>query len=121
MTPPEQASKTLHTALDFTGLPQGQRRVAEALIQGTKAQTYTSVAKQLKLSLGTVCEHLRRIRLNHPELYAAMMEVRKGQLEQRHRAALAKDAEHTRRYFKKRSQKSLLERLESLLRYVRQG
>ena len=121
MTPPEQPSKTLHTALDFTGLPQGQRRVAEAFIQGTKAQTYKGVAEQLGLSLGTVYEHLRRIRLNHPELYDAMMEVRRGQLERRHQAAVTRDSEHTRRYFKRRSQKSLLERLESLLRYVRQG
>ena len=121
MTPPKQPDKTLPPALDFTALPRGQRRVAEALIQGKKAQTYKGVAKQLELSLGTVYEHLRRIRLNHPELYAAMMEVRKEQLEHRHRAALAKDAEHTRRYFKKRSQKSLLERLESLLRYVHKG
>lgn len=121
MTLPKQPYKTLHPALDFTALPRGQRRVAEALVQGPKAQTYTGVAKQLELSLGTVYEHLRRIRLNHPELYAAMMEVRQGQLERRHTAALAKDAAHTRRYFKRRSEKSLLERLESLLRYVRQG
>lgn len=121
MTPPKQPSKTLHPALDFTALPGGQRRVAEALVEGNKAQTYKGVAKQLELSLGTVYEHLRRIRLNHPELYAAIMEIRRGQLEQRHTAALAKDAAHTRRYFKKRSEKSLLERLESLLRFARQG
>ena len=66
MTPPKQPDKTLPPALDFTALPRGQRRVAEALIQGKKAQTYKGVAKQLELSLGTVYEHLRRIRLNHP-------------------------------------------------------
>ena len=121
MTPPKRPSKTLHPVLDFTALPQGQRRVAEALIQGTKAQTYQGVAKQLELSLGTVYEHLRRIQVNHPELYAAMMEVRKGQLEQRHRAALTRDAAHTRRYFERRGKKSLLERLEVWLRYVHKG
>lgn len=121
MTPPKQPSKTLHPALDFTALPRGQRRVAEALIQGTKAQTYKGVAEQLELSLGTVYEHLRRIRVNHPELYAALMEVRKGQLEQRHRAALTRDAAHTRRYFKRRSEKSLLERLEVWLRVARKS
>ena len=88
MTPPERPSKTLHPVLDLTVLPQGQRRVAEALIQGTKAQTYQGVAKQLAL---------------------------------RHRAALARNAAHTRRYFKRRSEKSLLERLEALLRYVHKG
>ncbi len=121
MTPPEQPSKTLHPVLDFTSLPQGQRRVAEALVSGGGAQTYKGVAKQLELSLGTVYEHLRRIRVNHPELYTTLMQKRKEQLELRHRAALAKDAEHTRRYFKRRSQKSLLERLEGLLRYVHRG
>ena len=119
MTPPDAPDN--HPAFDLTALPQGQRRVAEALIQGTKAQTYQGVAKQLELSLGTVYEHLRRIRVSHPEVYGALMEVRQGQLELRHRAALAKDAAHTRRYFKKRSEKSLLERLESLLRYVHKG
>ena len=88
MTPLERPSKTLHPGLDLTALPQRQRRVAEALIQGTKVQTYQGVAKQLEL---------------------------------RHRAALARNAAHTRRYFKRRSEKSLLERLEALLRYVRQG
>ena len=119
MTPPDAPNN--YPALDLIALPQGQRRVAEALIQGKKAQTYKGVAEQLGLSLGTVYEHLRRIRVNHPEVYAAMMEVRKGQLELRHRAALAKDAEHTRRYFKRRAKKSLLERLEALLRYVHKG
>ena len=121
MTPPEQPNKTLPPALDLTALPQGQRRVAEALVAGENAQTYKGVAEQLELSLGTVYEHLRRIRLNHPEVYAALMAERKGQLERRHTSALAKDAAHTWRYFERRGKKSLLERLESLLRYVHKG
>ena len=80
------------TLPDLTLLPKGQRRVAEALISGNTAQTYRGVAKQLELSLGTVYEHLRRIRVNHPEFYAALMEYRRGQLERRHEAALEKDA-----------------------------
>ncbi len=110
MTPPQQPSKTLHPALDFTALPRGQRRVAEALVEGTKAQTYKGVAKQLELSLGTVYEHLRRIRVNHPELYAAIMEVRKGQLERRHTAALVEEATHSKQYFRRRANRRYYER-----------
>ncbi len=91
------------TSLDLTPLPAGQRRVAEALIDGNKARTYRDVAQRLELSLGTVYEHLRRIRLNHPELYAVLMAVRKEQLEQRHEAALAKDAAHSRQYFRRKA------------------
>lgn len=118
---PQQPNKTLHPGLDFESLPKGQRRVAEALVGEGRARTYKGIAKQLELSLGTVYEHLRRIRLNHPELYAGMMIIRKDKLELRHKAALARDAEHTRRYFRRRSEQSLLERLESLLRYARKG
>jgi transposase len=88
------------TSLDLTPLPVGQRRVAEALIDGDKARTYREVAERLALSLGTVYEHLQRVRLNHPELYAALMAYRKGQLEGRHEAALVKDAAHSKWYFR---------------------
>jgi hypothetical protein len=98
------------TSLDLTPLPAGQRRVAEALIEGKKARTYREVAAQLELSLGTVYEHLRRIRLNHPELYAAIMMVRKGQLELRHKAAVAKDAAHSKQYFKRKANRRYYER-----------
>lgn len=91
------------TRPDLTLLPAGQRRVAQVLIEGSKARTYREVAERLELSLGTVYEYLRRIRLNHPELYAAIMAVRKGQLEQRHEAALAKDAAHSRQYFRRKA------------------
>lgn len=91
------------TPPDLTLLPKGQQRVAEALIGGREARTYGEVAGQLGLSVGTVYEHLRRIRLNHPELYAALMAVRRGQLERRHEAALAKDAAHSKRYFKRKA------------------
>lgn len=91
------------TPPDLTHLPHGQRRVAEALMAGATAQTYRGVAKQLELSLGTVYEHLRRIRVNHPELYVAIMSVRKGQLEQRHEVALVKNAAHSRQYFRRKA------------------
>jgi len=111
------------TNLHFDSLPEGQRRVAEAFIHGPKAQTYKSVAVKLELSLGTVYEHLRRIRLNHPELYAAIMVVRQGQLERRHEAALAKDAAHSRQYFRRKANYRYYQRFGYWPwdRYVRKG
>lgn len=91
------------TPSDLSPLPEGQRRVAEALIGGSKARTYKEVAERLELSLGTVYEHLRRVRVNHPELYGAVMAYRKGQLEHRHRAAVEKDAAHSKRYFRRKA------------------
>lgn len=115
MTPPKP--------LDLSPLPPGQRRVAEALLDGKEATTYGGVAERLELSLGTVYEHLRRVRLNHPELYAALMAYRKEQLEHRHRAALAKDAAHSKRYFKRRANRRYYERFGywPWERYVRKG
>ncbi len=96
--------------LDLSPLPAGQRRVAATLIGGSKARTYAEVAKKLELSLGTVYEQLRRIRLNHPELYAALMELRRKQLEHRHVAALAKDAAHSKQYFRRKANRRYYER-----------
>lgn len=96
--------------LDLSPLPPGQRRVAQALLEGKEARTYRGVAERLELGLGTVYEHLRRVRVNHPELYAALMEHRRGQLEGRHQAALANDAAHSRRYFKRRANRRYYER-----------
>ena len=109
--------------LDLSPLPPGQRRVAEALLEGQEARTYAGVAERLELSLGTVYEHLRRVRRNHPELYAALMVYRKGQLEQRHVAALAKDTAHSKRYFKRRANRRYYERFGywPWERYVRKG
>lgn len=111
------------TPPDLTPLPKGQRRVAEALLAGASAQTYRGVATQLELSLGTVYEHLRRIRVNHPELYAALMDYRRGQLEHRHEAALAKDAAHSKRYFKRKANWRYYQRFGywPWERYVRKG
>lgn len=68
------------------------------------------MAKQLELSLGTVYEHLRRVRVNHPELYGALMAYRKGQLEHRHEAVLAKDRAHSKRYFRRKANRRYYER-----------
>ena len=116
MTPPV-------LTLDLSPLPEGQQRVAFALISGKKARTYREVAAQLELFLGTVYEHLRRIRTNHPDLYRALMEVRRAQLGQRHEIALAKAQAHSRRYFKRKSNFAYYQRFGywPWERYVRKG
>ena len=55
-------------------LPAGQRRVARALIAGDDARTYRQVASRLRLHRGTVSQQLRRMRLQDPPTYAALME-----------------------------------------------
>ena len=69
-------------------LPPGQRRVVEALMEGDTAPTYGQVADRIGLHLGTVHSHLRRIRQRHAALYAALMQHRRQQLEQRHEKAV---------------------------------
>jgi len=73
---------------DLAQLPVGQRRVALALIDGEDAPTYAQVAQRLGLHLGTVHTHLRRIRQQHPDIYAALMQHRRQQLAHRHQAAV---------------------------------
>src|SRR5207248_1272927 len=73
----------------FAKLPPGQRRVAEALIDGDEyGRTYREVAELLQLSGGTVRRHLARIRANHPTIYAGLMKIRAGQLAERHARAV---------------------------------
>jgi hypothetical protein len=75
-------------------LPPGRRRVAQAL-RTAQGRTYPAVADLLKIHLGTVHQHLRRIRLLHPHVYAALMSERAGQLVQRHEQALARAQQHS--------------------------
>src|SRR5215471_8986731 len=61
-------------------LPVAQRRVAKALIAGPEAKTYSDVAAELGVHLGTVYQHLRRIRIGNPGAYSVVMVVRGQQL-----------------------------------------
>lgn len=54
-------------------VPAGQLRVAEALIAEPEGRTYPEVARVLGIHLGTVHQHLRRLRLRHPDVYASVM------------------------------------------------
>jgi DNA-binding CsgD family transcriptional regulator len=81
-------------------LPIGRRRVAVALIAEDCGCTYDAVAKRLGLHVGTVYQHLRRIRLRHPNVYAALMRERARQLTERHRRACARAEAHSRVWLK---------------------
>jgi hypothetical protein len=74
-------------------LPAGQRKVCQALIAGG-GQTYGAVSRALSISRGTTSRHLRQVRIQRPEIYAAIMAVRAQQLSDRHKRALARAADH---------------------------
>ena len=76
-------------------LPPGQYRVAILLISDAK-MTYPGVAAALGIHVGTVSQHLRRIRQRHPCVYTVLMTERKRQLNERSRQALANAKEHSR-------------------------
>jgi transposase len=83
-------------------LPPGRRRIAWALLADPCGATYSEVALRLGLHLGTVYQHLRRIRRLHPQVYAVLMATRSRQLEERHERALARAKAHTNRWFMSR-------------------
>jgi hypothetical protein len=80
-------------------LPAAQNRVAKALIAGPEAKTYTFTA-ELGVQIGTIHQHLRRIRNRHPEVYSALMVVRRQQLTERHERALGRAREHDAWWFR---------------------
>ena len=75
----------------LTSLPAGQQRVALALLSEETGRTYPEIAASLGISLGSVHTHLRRIRQQRPEVYAAVMEQRRRQLAARYEEASARD------------------------------
>ena len=83
-------------------LPPGRHRVAWALLADPFGATYREVALRLGLNLGTVYEHVRRIRLLHPEVYAVLMAERSCQLARRHKRALARARAHSDRWLTSR-------------------
>ena len=111
MTNPTKRRRS-HDAPDLSSLPPGQARAVSALIfhDVPWGRTYDEAADAAGMSLGTLYTHLRRVRCNHPRLYAAIRKVRKAQLAVRHRNAVANARAHTRAYFRRirRSQLYLL-------------
>lgn len=105
ITTPKKTESAGHAALlaALGGVPSGRARVALALVAGRDAPTYPEVAARLGIGLETVHTHLKRLRAGHPDVYAAVMAERARQLAQRHRAALARDAAHSRRWHRKQA------------------
>ena len=69
-----------------------------SLIADNQGRTYPEVAEKLGVHLGTVHQHLRRIRLGHPKVYATIMKARTRQLQARHRQSLARAKAHSKRW-----------------------
>jgi transposase len=90
---PAARSKSLTRLL--ATLPIGRRRVATALLAEDCGCTYDAVAKRLGVHVGTVYQHLRRIRMRHPNVYDALMSERARQLAERHRRACARAEAHS--------------------------
>lgn len=84
-------------------LPPGWRRGPRALIGGEKARAYREAEELLGVSVGTVYEPLRRVRARHPEVYGLLMASRRGQLDRRHREAVARAEERSRRYHRRKA------------------
>jgi hypothetical protein len=91
--------RDLHDTL--APLPAGQRRVAEALVAAPAGRTYAKTAEALGINLGTVYEHLRRVRTRHPEVYRELMVLRAEQLATRHAQAQQRAAAHSERWHRK--------------------
>jgi len=71
-------------------LPPGQAKALRAILDpdNPSGRTYKQAAEVAGISLGTLYTHLRRVRQNHPKIYAAVMGARSIQLEVRHQTAL---------------------------------
>ena len=91
-----------HITFLLQKLPKGQRRAVHALFGQDKAITYKAAAESIGIGVGTIYTHLKRIRLNSPEIYRMLMLYRKNQLEVRHQEALVRRDEHDHRFFRNR-------------------
>jgi hypothetical protein len=91
--------QNLHDIRHIKLLPDGQLRAVVGLIGGDGARTYKEASVIADMSLGTLYTHLRRIRINHPVLHKAIYKERKNQLKVRHREAVGRARDHTRKYF----------------------
>lgn len=84
---------------DLAVLPDGQRRAVQAFI-GAGYRSYPAAAKAAGISLGTFKTHLRRVRLQYPDVWALVAARRAQQRQQYHEQAQKRAAAHTRRYFR---------------------
>lgn len=77
--------------------------MAEALVREEVARSYPEVAEQLGIHVGSVHAHLRRVRLRHPEVYAALMAERARQIAARKARSAARAAAHSREWHRKQA------------------
>ena len=72
-------------------IPPGQTKALRAILasDNPSGRTYKEAAEAAGISLGTLYTHLRRVRQNHPKIYADVMKARSRQLAVRHKAAVA--------------------------------
>ncbi len=87
--------------LDLSGISKGQRHAIEGLIGGDRARTYKEASLSAGVSLGTLYTHLRRVRLQHPNLYKKVRKIRKKQLSVRHSIAVYNAKNHSRAWFRR--------------------
>ena len=87
--------------LDLSGISKGQRHAIEGLIGGDRARTYKEASLAAGVSLGTLYTHLRRVRLQHPNLHKKVRKIRKKQLAARHSTAVANAKSHSRAWFRR--------------------
>lgn len=83
-------------------MPERRVEVMEALLAKDCARTYRETAAALGVSIGTLYEHLRRMRKHEPEFYALLMKKRAQQIAVRKEFSLARARAHTWRWFARR-------------------
>ena len=86
----------------YKQLPAGQVRVIEALVDHDQpcGRTYKKAAEVAGVSLGTLYTHLRRVRRNHPGVYAEVMKRRANQLQARHKRAVYERQERSMEWWR---------------------
>ena len=82
-------------------LPPGQAKALRAILDpdNPSGRTYKQAAEVAGISLGTLYTHLRRVRQNHPKIYAAVMGARSIQLEVRHQHAVLDRRDRSREWW----------------------
>ena len=84
-------------------VPEGQIRAVRALVDGgDECRTYAHASTIAGISVNTLKTHLRRVRINHPKVWASLRVLRKRQLGIRHKGAIRKAQEHTQNWVDQR-------------------
>jgi len=84
-------------------VPEGQIRAVRALVDGgDECRTYAHASTIAGVSVNTLKTHLRRVRVNHPKVWASLQVLRKRQLGIRHKGAIRKAGEHTQNWVDQR-------------------